>query len=277
LGFVNRGPLGDLEVARVHALLETARFGRSLRIVESTESTNDDARRDALTGAADGHVVVADSQRSGRGSHGRVWVSPAGQDLYLSIVARPPLTLTELSPLTLAVGLGVAQAVERVLSGASSSETEALVKWPNDVRIGGKKCAGILVEASSVGAELGALVIGIGLNINRQSWPDELQPTATSLLATCPGAVPFDRARVLAELLFAVEHWVDRFTAEGGAPIAQALQTRLAMRGEPVRCGGIVGTLVGVAPTGAVRIATGSGLRELIAGRLESAIPSAPE
>jgi BirA family transcriptional regulator, biotin operon repressor / biotin---[acetyl-CoA-carboxylase] ligase len=277
LGLVNGGPLGDLDAARVSALLETARFGRSLRIVESTDSTNDDARADAFAGAADGHVVVADSQRSGRGSHGRVWVSPAGQDLYLSIVARPPLTLAELSPLTLAVGLGVAQAVERVLSRAPGGETEALVKWPNDVRIGGKKCAGILVEASSVGAELGALVIGIGLNINRRSWPEELQSTATSLGAACPGAAPFDRARVLTELLFAVEHWVDRFIAEGGAPIAQALQTRLAMRGEPVRCGGIVGTLLGVAPTGAVRIATESGVRELIAGRLESAIRSGPD
>jgi BirA family biotin operon repressor/biotin-[acetyl-CoA-carboxylase] ligase len=276
LGVVNASssPLADLAAPRVQALLGTTRMGRSLRIVPSTESTNDDARRDAFEGAVDGHVVVADSQRSGRGSHGRVWVSPAGEDLYLSIVARPPLTLAELSPLTLAVGLGVAQAVETILGG----NTQALVKWPNDVRIGGKKCAGILVEASSVGAELGALVIGIGLNVNRRSWPEELQPTATSLwLAAHPAAARFDRARVLAELLLAVEHWVDQFIAHGGTPIAAALETRLAMRGERVRCGGIVGTLVGVAPSGAVRIATESGLRELIAGRLESALGPEPQ
>lgn len=273
---MNHSILGDLDIERVRGLLETARIGRSLRILESTDSTNDDARRDAHAGAPDGHVIVADSQRSGRGSHGRVWDSPAGQDLYLSIVARPPLGLAELSPLTLAVGLGVAEAVEAVLTGTAGSAIEALVKWPNDVLIGGKKCAGILVEASSVGAELGALVIGIGLNVNRQSWPDELQPIASSLLASCPGAARFDRARVLAALLCAVERWVDRFIAEGGAPIALALQARLAMRGEAVRCGGIVGTLVGVAPTGAVQITTRSGMKELIAGRLESATGSAP-
>jgi BirA family transcriptional regulator, biotin operon repressor / biotin---[acetyl-CoA-carboxylase] ligase len=276
LGLVNAGAIGDLDTLRVQALLETARIGRSLRIVESTDSTNDDARRDAFAGAPDGHVIVADSQQSGRGSHGRVWVSPAGQDLYLSIVARPPLHLAQLSPLTLAVGLGVAEAVEKVLTGSARGVIESLVKWPNDVRIGAKKCAGILVEASSVGTELGALVIGIGLNINRSSWPEELQSIATSLLASCPGAERFDRSRVLAVLLLAVEHWIDRFIAEGGAPIASALEARLAMRGERVRCGGVVGTLVGVAPTGAVRIATESGVKELIAGRLESAIGSDP-
>jgi BirA family transcriptional regulator, biotin operon repressor / biotin---[acetyl-CoA-carboxylase] ligase len=184
--------------------------------------------------------------------------------------------LAQLSPLTLAVGLGVADAVEQIMAGSTGGEIGSLVKWPNDVRIGGKKCAGILVEASSVGTELGAVVIGIGLNVNRLSWPDELQPSATSLLASCPGAERFDRARVLAALLLAVEHWIDRFIAEGGAPIASALETRLAMRGERVRCGGIVGTLVGVAPTGAVLIATESGVKELIAGRLENAIGSAP-
>jgi BirA family transcriptional regulator, biotin operon repressor / biotin---[acetyl-CoA-carboxylase] ligase len=276
LGFVSAGAIGDLDAARVQALLETTRIGRSLRIVASTGSTNDDARGDAAAGAPDGHVVVADSQRSGRGAHGRVWVSPAGQDLYLSIVTRPPLQLAQLSPLTLAVGLGVAEAVETVLTGSASGAIESRVKWPNDVQIAGKKCAGILVEASSVGTELGAVVIGIGLNINRLSWPDELRPIATSLLASCPGAGRFDRSRVLAALLLAVEHWIDRFIAEGGAPIASALETRLAMRGERVRCGGIVGTLVGVAPTGAVRIATSSGLQELIAGRLESAIGGRP-
>lgn len=273
---MSAGVLDDLDAPRVQALLETARFGRSLRIVESTDSTNDDARQDAFHGAADGHVVVADSQRSGRGSHGRVWVSPAGQDLYLSIVARPPLSLAQLSPLTLAVGLGVADAVENILSGGTGGETETLVKWPNDVRIGSKKCAGILVEANSVGAELSALVIGIGLNINRQSWPEDLKSTATSLLASCPGAPRFDRARVLAALLFTVERWVDRFVTEGGAAIALAMQTRLAMRGERVRCGGIVGTLLGVAPTGAARIGTLSGVHELIAGRLESASDDQP-
>ena len=72
---------------RVQALLRTRRYGRSLRALDLSESTNDDARGDAAAGAPDGHVVLADGQRAGRGSHGRVWTSPGGTDLYLSIVA----------------------------------------------------------------------------------------------------------------------------------------------------------------------------------------------
>jgi BirA family biotin operon repressor/biotin-[acetyl-CoA-carboxylase] ligase len=235
-------------------------------VVELSESTNDDARRDALAGAPDGHVVVADSQRSGRGSQGRSWVSPPGDDLYLSIVARPALELAQLPPLTLAVGLGVADAVERLLA---PPRPKVEVKWPNDVRIADQKCAGVLVEASSVGNELGPVVIGVGLNVNRMHWPHELQGVATSLLAAQPDRGRFDRGIVLACVLAEVESWLDRFLAEGGAPLVAALEQRLALRGQRVRIGGIEGTLAGVAPSGAVRIATASGMRELVAGRLE--------
>jgi BirA family biotin operon repressor/biotin-[acetyl-CoA-carboxylase] ligase len=143
------------------------------------------------------------------------------------------------------------------------------VKWPNDVWLHGKKCAGILVEASSIGSELGAVVIGIGLNVNRMHWADELEATATSLGAACKGAAAFDRTTVLCALLAAVEGWVDRFAAQGGGAIASALDARLALRGRHVRCADCEGTLLGVAANGGIRIATASGTRELIAGRLE--------
>lgn len=256
----------ELEPAQVLARLTTTRLGRSLRILSVSDSTNDDARRDALGGAPDGHVVVADAQRKGRGSHGRDWASPPADDLYLSIVARPPLALPQLPPLTLAVGLGVAGAVESLI-GRPGPAVE--VKWPNDVRVGGRKCAGILIEASSLGSELGPLVIGIGLNVNRLEWPQELQATATSLRAATGRGERFDRTQVLAQLLADVESWIDRFVMEGGAAVAAALDAKLAMRGQWVRCGGVEGRLAGVAPSGAVRIETERGVRELVGGRLE--------
>jgi BirA family biotin operon repressor/biotin-[acetyl-CoA-carboxylase] ligase len=256
----------ELAPERLAPLLCTARYGRSLRVLALTDSTNDDAKRDAAGGAADGHVVVADGQRAGRGSHGRSWSSPTGTDLYLSIVARPQRSLAELPPLTLAVGLGVADAVERAL-GDELLRVE--VKWPNDVWIDGKKCAGILVEATSSGGVLGSVVIGIGLNVNRTDWPAELHAGATSLRAQKPGATPLDRAAVLASLLEHVERSVDRFEAGGGEPIVSALEARLALRGQSVRCDGVEGRLLGVAPSGALRIADKEGVREVLAGRLE--------
>ncbi len=257
----------ELEPGRLSALLRSSRYGRSLRVLALTGSTNDDARRDAEAGAPDGHVVVADAQRSGRGSRGRSWLSPPGQDLYVSIVARPEVPLSQLSPLTLAVGLGVADAVQQLLEPDARAPE---VKWPNDVWLGGKKCAGVLVEASSSGERMGPLVIGIGLNVNRTRWPDELAPGATSL-RLARGGRALDRGAALAALLGAVERWVDRFAAQGGEPVAAALQHRLALRGRRVRCEAVEGVLVGVAPSGALRIAADDGLRELLAGRLERA------
>ncbi len=259
-------PPQDLAPERIAPLLRSARYGRSLRVLPLTDSTNDDARADARDGAGDGHVVLADGQRAGRGSSGRSWASPGGTDLYLSIVARPRLAFAQLPPLTLAVGLGVSDAVRSLLASHPAAP-EPEVKWPNDVWLGGLKCAGILVEAESSGQAVGPVVIGIGLNVNRERWPEPLDGIATSLRLS-RGGEPFDRAEVLARLLRDVEGWVDRFVEQGGEPMANALQGRLALRGRDVTCGDLRGRLVGVASSGAVRIESGGCVKELISGRI---------
>jgi BirA family biotin operon repressor/biotin-[acetyl-CoA-carboxylase] ligase len=260
--------LAELAPERIAALLQTARYGRSLRVVALTDSTNDDALGDAAAGAVDGHVVVADAQRSGRGSHGRQWTSPAGTDLYLSIVAQPQLPPAQLPTLTLAVGLGVAEAVDELLvAGEAAREVRAAqVKWPNDVWLRGRKCAGVLVEARS---SLPQVVIGIGLNVNRTEFPPELSALASSLRLEQPERVPVDRARALAVLLLAIERAVDRLVAQGPDALMLELGSRLALRGTRVRCGDRVGHIVGVAPSGALRLATDHGVVELVAGRVE--------
>jgi BirA family biotin operon repressor/biotin-[acetyl-CoA-carboxylase] ligase len=256
----------DLSPARLATLLRTRSYGRSLEVLEQTDSTNDDARRAALAGAVSGHAVLADRQTAGRGSQGRSWSSPGGLDLYVSIVERPSLSLAELPPLTLAVGLGVAGAVDELLGAVAPM---ARVKWPNDVWLDGKKCAGVLIEASSQGEQLHSLVIGIGLNLNRQDFAGELADSATSLRAQRPAQPPLDRGVALAVLLAHVEDWVTRFTVEGAAAVASALDARLAMLGETVRCGALEGRLIGVSRAGAALIETASGPCEAFAGRLE--------
>lgn len=248
--------------------LQTQRYGRSLRDVASTESTNDDARQAIAGGAPNGHVILADAQTRGRGSRGRSWQSPAGTDLYLSIVDRLPVALAELPPLTLAVGLGVAEAADRLLAVDSA---RCRVKWPNDVLIDAKKCAGVLIETSAGsprahGAD--ALVIGIGLNVNRSQFPPELEGSATSLCLV--RGAELDRAHALSVLLECVERRVDRFVAQGAAATVAALTPRLALLGERVLCDGVEGRVHGVDPSGALLLDTALGLRPVIAGRLEA-------
>lgn len=252
---------------RIAALLTTRTYGRSMQVLSETGSTNDDARRAAAAGEVDGHVIVADTQAAGRGSGGRSWSSPAGSDIYLSIIDRPAVALHQLPPLTLAVGLGVADAVQHQLAELGRN-TVAEVKWPNDVWIDGRKCAGILIEATTTGSTLQAVVIGIGLNVNRTTFAPELADLATSLRGTDPGSAPLDRDAVLAALLEHVEERVRQFTELGAEPIAAQVDARLAMRGQTVICGDVRGTLRGVAPSGAVRIETDTGIREVVTGRL---------
>jgi BirA family biotin operon repressor/biotin-[acetyl-CoA-carboxylase] ligase len=253
-----------LSVQRVASLLRTQRYGRSLAIKAETGSTNDDARAASIAGAVDGHVVVAETQSKGRGSRGRTWISPAGLDLYVSIVADVPVPPARLPPLTLAVGVAVAETVEAYLSAPN----RALVKWPNDVWVGDKKCAGILVEGASVSDKTLPLIVGIGLNVNRREFPVGLDSEPTSLALASVAPADLDRAAVLARLLENVERWVDRFASTGVAPVVQALETRLALRGTHCRCDELEGAVEGVSPEGALLLRTANGVTPALAGTL---------
>jgi len=252
----------DLRTDQVARLLRTRWCGRSLTIVADTRSTNDDARSASLAGAAHGHVIVADHQSAGRGSRGRSWVSPAGTDLYLSVLVHATVPMAELAPLTLAIGVAVAEAVEGELGAGPSVQ----VKWPNDVWVDRHKVAGILVESSSLGERSLPLVIGVGMNVNRLDFPDDLDTPATSLAIRSGSS--FARAEVLARLLDRVEHWVDRFLAEGVAAVAPALVPRLALLGEEARCDGLVGRVRGLSEQGALLLDTADGVREVVSGTL---------
>ena len=136
-----------VSLVRIRSILSTA--------LDSTESTMDDASEAARSGAPDGHVVLADRQTRGRGAHGRSWVSPAGTDLYFSIVARPNVDPSSIALVTLATGLGVRDAVAELIPGRRVG-----VKWPNDIWIEHRKCAGILVESRMLGSRIEAAIIG---------------------------------------------------------------------------------------------------------------------
>lgn len=187
--------------------------------LDECESTNDDAARLARAGARHGTVVTARAQRAGRGRDGRVWASPRDTGLYLSAVVRPPLPLVDVPPMTLAIGIGVCDAIRAM--GAP-----AALKWPNDVLVHGRKLAGVLLEAHSQGHRLDAVVIGIGVNLRAAGLPAELADTAIAL-EDAAGA-PVDRARFVAQLLAEVERWIDRYVASGLAVIAPAWRDRMA-------------------------------------------------
>ena len=161
-------------------------------------STNSEALAMAETGVAEGWTVAAERQSAGRGRHGRVWVSPPGAGIYLSIVLRPPAQAVAL--LTLAAGVAVAEAIETV-SGA-----DARVKWPNDVYLGPTpatgKIAGILAEGGLSGTRVDHVVVGIGINVQAAALPPDVARRATSIEGELGRHV--DRGAVFAEVCAAV-------------------------------------------------------------------------
>jgi BirA family transcriptional regulator, biotin operon repressor / biotin---[acetyl-CoA-carboxylase] ligase len=221
--------------------------------LEDCGSTNDEAARLARAGAVHGTVVIARTQRAGRGRDGRVWASPRDAGVYLSAVVRPALGLADVPPMTLAIGVGLCDA-------ARAAGADAALKWPNDALVNGRKLAGVLVEAHSQGARLDAVIVGIGVNLVASALAPELGDLAIALDEAAGGAV--DREAFIARLLAHVEHWIDRYVACGLAEIAAAWHLRMAagITGR-ARIGGVevCGELTGLAADGAVLLRDGSG------------------
>ncbi len=241
--------------------LSTQHYGRSIELKERTGSTNDDVRDAAAGGAPSGHVIVADTQERGRGAHGRVWSSPPGDDLYFSILERRTLDGTRLPWLTLAVGLAVREALS-----AYTPDARCTCKWPNDVLVDDRKCAGILVESSSMGSRVGPFVVGVGIDVNRATFPPELEGNATSLRLTADRR--FDREHVLGTALRAIEDRVNLLHAGGHDALRATLRDHLAWVGERVVIDGHRGTLLGVDDDGALLLDTGA---RVVSGTLRRA------
>lgn len=215
-------------------------------------STNDEAARLARAGARHGTVVVATSQRAGRGRDGRPWQSPPGLGVYLSAVIKAPMTtalaLVDVPPMTLAIGIGLVDAIR-------ATGVDARLKWPNDALVKGMKIAGVLVEAQSQGGKLDAIIVGIGVNISRHGEP--LPPAIAGLATTLEDAAgePIDREAFIAGLLANVERWIDRYVAMGLEEIIPAWHDRMAeglMARATINGVLMTGEVVGLADDGAL-------------------------
>ena len=193
-----------LAAARLNAALCRGGLWREIRVVEDTASTNADARVAADGGAAEGLVVIAERQSGGRGRLDRQWESPARAGVLMSMLLRPSVAPARLPLLPLLTGVAVAEAVRAV------AELPAMVKWPNDLLVDGRKLGGILVERTADGA----VVVGVGVNVSTRA--EELPvPTATSVQIAGGAA---DRESLVKEILRAFERRYVAFVEAAGAP-----------------------------------------------------------
>ena len=224
-----------------------------LLIRETAGSTNDELRSLAATGAADGLVLLALHQTAGRGRRGAAWFSPPADSLAFSILVRPAEPRALWSRLALAAGLAVAEALEE-------SGVDAGIKWPNDVWIGNRKVAGILVEAATDFA-----IVGIGLNVNTATFPAPVTDIATSLRIATGRIVPRH------ELLGAIIRCFARRRLQIGgdfSSLLDAVRQRCVLTGRQVSLtvAGVPrqGIVEGIAPGGELLLRTVNGLETLL-------------
>jgi len=231
--------------------------GRIVQWFPSMDSTMNVAAQLAREGCPSGTVVGADQQTAGMGRHGRSWHSAPGAGLYVSIVLRLELGSEAIPLVMLALGIATQQAIADV-SGLAPD-----LRWPNDVLLGEKKCAGILANA-----EGDAIIAGIGINVAQESFPPDLEPIATSLRLA--GAPQVSREALLATLVRSVEESCRVLSDRSGAAAICAAFTRGSSyaRRRRVRVeqdsGSVEGVTAGVNPSGFLIVREDNGTETVI-------------
>lgn len=186
------GQMSDLEIKRIASRLVGCTIGHQFHLFETLESTMDKAKKFAEDGAPEGTVVITEEQTAGRGRFDRSWISDSRKDLLFSVVFRPD---TVQAPyINMAAALSVCSTVGK------STGLDASIKWPNDVKLAGRKVSGILVESMVSRADVEYTVLGVGLNVNSNPADvPEIAATATSMYRE--SGRTFDRTDILIELL----------------------------------------------------------------------------
>ncbi len=157
------------------SVLDTVWAGQQVFFFEKTDSTNIQAKQLGEKGMPHGTLVTANQQDKGRGRRGRFWESPAGSSIYMSILLRPEIPPDKAPMLTLVMALSTAEGLKECTG------LDVQIKWPNDIVLNGKKLVGILTEMSTEIDYINHVVIGVGINVNIQTFPEELNEKATSI------------------------------------------------------------------------------------------------
>lgn len=248
--------------------------GHRLLYFLSLSSTNKHVRELAEDGWPEGTMVMAEEQTAGRGRAGRSWHSPPGVGLHFSFLLKPRFPVEKVPLLTLMTAVGAAQ-------GLRDCGHAVDIKWPNDLLLSGRKIGGILAETRIRPSVPPEVFVGVGLNVNHREehFPRELRETAGSLLMATGRAA--DRTAILTSVLLRIDEEYARMKSAGEGQLIDSFMRLCPMcRGATVSASWdgetLTGTTSGIGPTGALRLSTTSGTREVHAGDVSLAASPAP-
>ncbi len=191
----------------IKSLLTTKWWGRSILYYDTIDSTSNEVKRQAENGAVEGTLVIAEEQTAGRGRRGKAWASPPGTGIWMSFLLKPQMEPGQAAMITIVAALACMSAIEQ------ETGVSAQIKWPNDIVINGRKTTGILTEMSTELTYINYVVVGIGINANTDSFPEDISATATSLKQEIGSKV--ERSRIVAAFGHYFEQYYEEFAAAG--------------------------------------------------------------
>ena len=207
----------------------TGKFiGHPLHYYETIGSTNDEAFRLGVQGVPEGTALIAESQSAGKGRMQRVWHSPAGANIYTSVILRPHFEPVRAPQISIAAGVAVAETLNPYCPG------NVILKWPNDVLMDGKKVCGILSQMKMSGNAIDFVVVGIGINVNlnREQFSHDIQSIATSLAMEAGREI--SRLELIISLYENLAKWYRGLLQSGFDPIKERWLALSPMIGKPV-------------------------------------------
>lgn len=219
--------------------LKTTILGQVIHYEEEVASTQKIAHQLAQEGAKEGTLVVAELQTAGRGRMDRTWFSPKGTGIWMSLILRPPIPPQKTPQLTLLAAVAIAQAIQEVTGLVPD------IKWPNDILVHGKKCVGILTELQADPDRVHSVIIGMGINVNHDQFPEELRDVATSL--AIEKGENIKRARLIQEVLTKMETLYRQYLQHGFLPIKLLWEGYAISIGNEITARMLNGTIRGVA------------------------------
>ena len=265
-GYILKGSADVLSKEELENTIHTKWAGTQVAFFEETDSTNNEIRRLAEQGAPHGTLAVAERQLGGKGRRGRVWTSPAGVGIWMSMLLRPQIDPMAASMLTLVMALSTRRGIEK----ATGLKSE--IKWPNDLVLNKKKICGILTEMSTELMEIQYVIPGTGINVNQMEFPDDIKATATSLRIES-GKIQ-KRSEIIAAIMEAFEGYYDTFIeTQDMSGLIEEYNANLVNLGNEVcvldPAGEYRGVSEGINKEGAllVRLSDGT-LKEIISGEV---------
>ncbi|WP_167955413.1 biotin--[acetyl-CoA-carboxylase] ligase [Anaerosporobacter faecicola] len=199
--------------------LQTNYMGKNVFSYEEVTSTNTIAKQLAEEGQPEGSLVVAEKQTQGKGRRGRSWVAKKGSGVFMTIVLKPQIAPTNAAMITIVTALALNDAIKEL------TELDSKIKWPNDIVLGKKKVAGILTELSAEVDYINYVVVGIGVNVNTEEFPEELADKATSIFLEAGKNV--NRAKLIARTMFYLETYYEQFLKTQDLSLLQEAYTKV--------------------------------------------------